>query len=133
MVTMENAEEVMQILERFTRLKQKEIPKELEDYLSYVAKTGDTVFKWPTLKYLFREKLLNVIKHFHDTSPRIDGKRKLHNLNHIIHWYCRERRQGERKKRGSTSRIHLFALFSAHIASETTTTSKRQHLKWQLL
>lgn len=75
MVTMENAEEVMQILERFTRLKQKEIPKELDEYLSYVAKTGDTVFKWPSLKYLFREKLLNVIKHFHDTSPRIDGKR----------------------------------------------------------
>ncbi|KAL9882568.1 protein phosphatase 4 regulatory subunit 2-related protein isoform 1-T4 [Glossina fuscipes fuscipes] len=72
MVTMENAEEVMQILDRFTRLKQKEIPKELDEYLGYVAKTGDTVFKWSSLKYLFREKLLNVIKHFHDNSPRID-------------------------------------------------------------
>ncbi|XP_037935546.1 serine/threonine-protein phosphatase 4 regulatory subunit 2 isoform X2 [Teleopsis dalmanni] len=65
---MENAEEVMQILERYTRLKQKEIPKELDEYLQYVAKTGDTVFKWSSLKYLFREKLLNVIKNFHDTS-----------------------------------------------------------------
>lgn len=74
MVTMENAEEVMQILDRFTRLKQKEIPKELDEYLGYVAKTGDTVFKWASLKYLFREKLLNVIKNFHDTTPRIDGK-----------------------------------------------------------
>lgn len=74
MLNMENAEEVMQILERFTRLKQKEIPKELDDYMHYVAKTGDTVFKWSSLKYLFREKLLNVIKNFHDTSPRVDGK-----------------------------------------------------------
>ncbi|XP_073829743.1 protein phosphatase 4 regulatory subunit 2-related protein isoform X2 [Musca autumnalis] len=72
MVTMENAEEVMQILDRFTRLKQKEIPKELDEYLGYVAKTGDTVFKWSSLKYLFREKLLNVIKNFHDSTPRID-------------------------------------------------------------
>ncbi|XP_061403053.1 serine/threonine-protein phosphatase 4 regulatory subunit 2 [Musca vetustissima] len=72
MVTMENAEEVMQILDRFTRLKQKEIPKELDEYLGYVAKTGDTVFKWTSLKYLFREKLLNVIKNFHDSTPRID-------------------------------------------------------------
>ena len=71
---MENAEEVMQILERFTRLKQKEIPKELDEYLQYVAKTGDIVFKWPSLKYLFREKLLNVIKNFHDSTPRVDGK-----------------------------------------------------------
>ncbi|XP_013103224.2 serine/threonine-protein phosphatase 4 regulatory subunit 2 isoform X1 [Stomoxys calcitrans] len=72
MVTMENHEEIMQILDRFTRLKQKDIPKELDDYLGYVAKTGDTVFKWASLKYLFREKLLNVIKNFYDTTPRID-------------------------------------------------------------
>uniref|UniRef100_A0A1A9WM93 Serine/threonine-protein phosphatase 4 regulatory subunit 2 n=1 Tax=Glossina brevipalpis TaxID=37001 RepID=A0A1A9WM93_9MUSC len=70
MATMKNAEEVMQILERFTRLKQKEIPKELDEYLGYVAKTGDTVFKWSSLKYLFREKLLSVIKNFLDNTPR---------------------------------------------------------------
>src|SRR5512142_423643 len=81
MVTMENAEEVMQILDRFTRLKQKEIPKELDEYLGYVAKTGDTVFKWASLKYLFREKLLNVIKNFHDTTPRIDEIPQYHNVD----------------------------------------------------
>lgn len=87
MVNMENAEEVMQILERFTRLKQKEIPKELDDYLQYVAKTGDTVFKWASLKYLFREKLLNVIKHFHDTSPRVDGEYRQKKNNKYIYMY----------------------------------------------
>lgn len=70
---MENSEEVLQILERFTKLKQKDIPKELEDYLCYVAKTGDTVFQWSNVKYLFREKLVHVIKDFHDTTPSIDG------------------------------------------------------------
>ncbi|XP_017052209.1 serine/threonine-protein phosphatase 4 regulatory subunit 2 [Drosophila ficusphila] len=72
MVTMENSDEILQILERFTRLKQKEIPKELEDYIQYVAKTGDTIFKWSSLKYLFREKLLSVIKNFNDDSPRLE-------------------------------------------------------------
>lgn len=74
MVTMENSDEILQILERFTRLKQKEIPKELEDYLQYVAKTGETIFKWSSLKYLFREKLLSVIKHFNEDSPRLEGE-----------------------------------------------------------
>jgi len=74
MVTMENSDEIMQILERFTDLKQKEIPKELEEYLQYVAKTGDTIFKWSSLKYLFREKLLSVIKHFNEDSPRLEGE-----------------------------------------------------------
>ncbi|KAH8287691.1 hypothetical protein KR054_011726 [Drosophila jambulina] len=72
MVTMENSDEILQILERFTRLKQKEIPKELEDYLQYVAKTGETIFKWSSIKYLFREKLLSVIKHFNEDSPRLE-------------------------------------------------------------
>lgn len=74
MVTMENSEEILQILERFTQLKQKEIPQELEEYLQYVAKTGDTIFKWSSLKYLFREKLLNVIKHFNEDTQRLEGK-----------------------------------------------------------
>jgi serine/threonine-protein phosphatase 4 regulatory subunit 2 len=43
---MENAEEVMQLLEEFSKVKPKEIPRELEDYLGYVAKTGDPVFQW---------------------------------------------------------------------------------------
>lgn len=72
-MTMENSDEILQILERFSRLKQKEIPKELEDYLQFVAKTGDTIFKWSSLKYLFREKLLSVIKHFNEDSQRLEG------------------------------------------------------------
>lgn len=71
---MENSDEILQILERFTQLKQKEIPKELDGYLQYVAKTGDTVFKWSSLKYLFREKLLSVIKQFNEDPLRLEGK-----------------------------------------------------------
>lgn len=68
---MENPEEVLQLLERFTKLKQKEIPRELEDYLCFVARTGDTVYRWPIIKHLFREKLIHVIKDFHDNTPSI--------------------------------------------------------------
>lgn len=74
LLKMENAEEVLQVLERFTKLKQKEIPKELDDYLLFVAKTGDTVYRWPMIKQLFHEKLVSVITDFHDTTPSIAGK-----------------------------------------------------------
>lgn len=75
MLGLENSEEVLQILDRFTKLKQKSIPQELEDYLCYVAKTGDSVFNWIAIQYLFREKLASVIKDFHDTTPSIEGNR----------------------------------------------------------
>jgi len=52
MVTMENSEEILQILERFTRLKQKEIPKELEDYLQNVDP-----FNYETMKSSLLERL----------------------------------------------------------------------------
>ncbi|XP_053697367.1 serine/threonine-protein phosphatase 4 regulatory subunit 2 [Sabethes cyaneus] len=68
---MENPEEVLQLLERFTKLKQKEIPRELDDYLSFVARTGDTVYRWAVVKHLFREKLLHVITDFHDNTPSL--------------------------------------------------------------
>lgn len=71
MSAMENRDEVLQMLERFTRLKQKEIPRELEDYLSFVARTGDTVYPWPAVKYFFRTKLSIVIMDFHDNTPSI--------------------------------------------------------------
>lgn len=61
------------ILDRYRTLKQKNIPKELDDYLNYVAKTGDPVYSWSTIQYLFREKLTSVIREFHDTTPSIDG------------------------------------------------------------
>lgn len=71
---MENAEEVLQILERFAKLKQKDIPKELDEYLCYVALSGNTVYRWPMVKYLFREKLAQVIKDFYENTPSISGK-----------------------------------------------------------
>lgn len=74
MSAMENRDEVLQLLERFTRLKQKEIPRELEDYLSFVARTGDTVYPWAAVKYFFRTKLSHVIMDFHDNTPSIAGK-----------------------------------------------------------
>lgn len=74
MLALENAEEVLQILDRYTKQKSKDIPPELDEYLNYVAKTGDTVYRWPTVQYLFREKLINVIKEFHDTTASIEGK-----------------------------------------------------------
>lgn len=69
---MENPEEVLQSLDEFAKLKPKDIPRELEDYLSYVARTGDPVYQWSIVKCLFREKLLNVITDFYETSPTID-------------------------------------------------------------
>lgn len=75
MLMMENAEEVQQALERFTKLKQTLIPTELEDYLCFVAKSGDTIFRWAVIKALFREKLIAVIKQFHEQTA-IDGEFK---------------------------------------------------------
>lgn len=74
MLALENAEEVLQILDRYTKQKSKDIPPELDEYLNYVAKTGDTVYRWPTVQYLFREKLISVIKEFHDTTASIEGE-----------------------------------------------------------
>lgn len=74
MLGLENAEEILQILERYTKLKSKDIPQELDDYLNYVAKTGDPVYRWSTIQYFFREKLITVIKDFHDTTPSIEGE-----------------------------------------------------------
>lgn len=59
------------ILDRFSKTKQKEIPKELDEYLAFVAQTGDTVYQWQLLKHLFREKLMQVIKDFYESTPSI--------------------------------------------------------------
>ncbi|KAK9512530.1 hypothetical protein O3M35_000933 [Rhynocoris fuscipes] len=69
---MDNAEEVMHSLEEFSKLKPKDIPRELDDYLGYVAKTGDPVFKWSIIKCLFREKLLSVITDFYESTLTIE-------------------------------------------------------------
>lgn len=69
---MENPEEVLHSLEEFSKLKPKNIPRELEEYLSFVAKTGDPVYQWSSIKSLFREKLINVITEFYETCPSVE-------------------------------------------------------------
>ncbi|CAO1309488.1 unnamed protein product [Diamesa tonsa] len=70
---MDEPELVMQILERFSKLKQndRDIPRELEEYITFVARTGDSVYHWALVKHLFREKLINVITQFYNDSPNI--------------------------------------------------------------
>lgn len=69
---MENAEEIFHFLEDFSKRKPKIIPQELNDYLAYVARTGDPVYQWSLVKSLFKEKLLNVITEFYETTPSIE-------------------------------------------------------------
>ncbi|CAA9994258.1 unnamed protein product [Nesidiocoris tenuis] len=69
---MENAEEILHTLEEFSKTSPKYIPHELDDYLGYVAKTGDPVFKWSIIKCLYREKLTSVIADFHEESLSIE-------------------------------------------------------------
>lgn len=69
---MENPEEILHSLEEFSKLKPKDIPRELEDYLCFVAKTGDPVYQWGTIKSLLREKLINVITDFYESCPSIE-------------------------------------------------------------
>ncbi|CRK96119.1 CLUMA_CG009549, isoform A [Clunio marinus] len=66
---MDNPEEVMQILERFNVSRNKEISAQLEEYLSFVARTGDSVYAWSLVKNLYREKLVNVITDFYNETP----------------------------------------------------------------
>lgn len=67
----ENAELVMQMLEMYQMYKQ-QVPVELEEYLRYVAKTGNTLFQWTLVKPFIREKILNVIAEFAEQSSIAD-------------------------------------------------------------
>lgn len=67
----ENAELVMQMLEMYQMYKQ-QVPVELEEYLRYVAKTGNTVFQWTLVKPFIREKIMNVIAEFAEQSALSD-------------------------------------------------------------
>lgn len=69
---MENPEEVLQALDEFQKMRPSEIPKELEDYLCFVAKTGDPVYQWSLIKALFREKLMRVMTEFYESCPTPD-------------------------------------------------------------
>lgn len=69
---MDNPELILQSLEHFPKLKDDEdynIPVELEEYIHYVAKTGDPVFQWTLIKPLFREKIIKVITDFFESNP----------------------------------------------------------------
>lgn len=67
----ENAELVMQMLEMYQMYKQ-QVPVELEEYLKYVAKTGNTLFQWTLVKPFIREKIMNVIAEFVEQSSLSD-------------------------------------------------------------
>lgn len=69
---MENPEEILHSLEEFSKLRPKDIPRELEEYLCFVAKTGDPVYQWSAIKSLFREKLINVITEFYESCPSVE-------------------------------------------------------------
>nr|CAH7753847.1 unnamed protein product [Callosobruchus chinensis] len=69
---MDNPEEILHSLEEFSKMKPKDIPRELEEYLCYVARTGNPVYQWPTIKSLFREKLVNVITEFYESCPSVE-------------------------------------------------------------
>lgn len=71
---MDNPEEVMQILERFNVSRNKEITSQLEEYLTFVARTGDSVYAWSLVKNLYREKLINVITDFYNETPTKGSK-----------------------------------------------------------
>ncbi|XP_033342264.1 uncharacterized protein LOC117229702 [Megalopta genalis] len=69
---MENLEEVLQALDEFQKMRPREIPRELEDYLCWVAKTGDPVYQWSLIKTLFREKLTRVMTDFYESCPTLE-------------------------------------------------------------
>lgn len=69
---MDNLEEVLQALDEFQKVRPSEIPRELEDYLCWVAKTGDPVYQWSLIKTLFREKLTRVMTEFFESCPTLD-------------------------------------------------------------
>ncbi|XP_020296023.1 serine/threonine-protein phosphatase 4 regulatory subunit 2 [Pseudomyrmex gracilis] len=69
---MDNLEEVLQALDEFQKMRPTVIPQELEDYLCWVAKTGDPVYQWSLIKTLFREKLTRVMTDFYENCPTLE-------------------------------------------------------------
>jgi len=66
---MENPEHVLIELNTFEKEPQDNLPKVLEDYLIFVAKTGNTVFPWPKIKPAVRVKLESIIADFSLAMP----------------------------------------------------------------
>ncbi|XP_058057917.1 serine/threonine-protein phosphatase 4 regulatory subunit 2 [Anopheles bellator] len=119
---MENQEEILLLLERFTKAKQKDIPRELEDYLTFVARTGDTLYRWVLVKPLFREKLVNVITDFHDNTPSIADLPPCPNVDPFNY---------ERMKRALLDRLDSFnsAPFTVQRICELLTEPRKQYTR----
>ncbi|XP_071453421.1 serine/threonine-protein phosphatase 4 regulatory subunit 2-like [Hetaerina americana] len=66
---MANFEELLHKIEECERLRLKELPKELEDFLAIVAKSGDPLYPWPKIKYVYRTKIIHVLNQFYESSP----------------------------------------------------------------
>jgi len=66
---MENPENVLMELTGFEKAPLPAIPKTLEDYLLFVAKTGNTVFPWNKIKPLVKSKLEIIIREFNESCP----------------------------------------------------------------
>lgn len=45
------------------------IPESLENYLKHIAKTGDILFPWPSIKPLLRKKVEIVLDEFNEKAP----------------------------------------------------------------
>ncbi|XP_035892752.1 serine/threonine-protein phosphatase 4 regulatory subunit 2 [Anopheles stephensi] len=121
-MTMENQEEILMLLERFTKSKQKDIPRELEDYLNFVARTGDTLYRWVLVKPLFREKLVNVITDFHHSTPSIADIPQCPNVDPF---------NFERMKRALLERLDSFnsAPFTVQRICELLTEPRKQYTR----
>ncbi|ODN00154.1 Serine/threonine-protein phosphatase 4 regulatory subunit 2 [Orchesella cincta] len=50
-----------------------DIPQTLDNYLQFVARSGNTVFPWPHVRSLFRTKMLNAIQQFQEPSCPTEG------------------------------------------------------------
>uniref|UniRef100_A0A182MGG3 Serine/threonine-protein phosphatase 4 regulatory subunit 2 n=1 Tax=Anopheles culicifacies TaxID=139723 RepID=A0A182MGG3_9DIPT len=121
-MTMENQEEILMLLERFTKSKQKDIPRELEDYLNFVARTGDTLYRWVLVKPLFREKLVNVITDFYHSTPSIADIPQCPNVDPF---------NFERMKRALLERLDSFnsAPFTVQRICELLTEPRKQYTR----
>lgn len=65
-------EALLDELTDFANQKPAEIPSVLDEYLSHIAKTGDTLFPWHKVKPLLCRKLELVMNEFHKVSPTDD-------------------------------------------------------------
>lgn len=66
---MENPEEVLSWLEEAARRRPATIPRELDEYLAWVARTGEPVYSWNLVRPLLKEKLLQVLQDFRSQGP----------------------------------------------------------------